>query len=109
MSLKTRRTRPGIDSCRPPQRDVCYRPRLCENACAVLKSALLRKFASVWLISSPNQNDLEDFCGFVGLASADEFRVVTRSHVLAWRAQLEHRGLAGATIRRKIGRAGQHV
>lgn len=48
------------------------------------------------------QNDLEDFCGFVGLASADEFRVVTRSHVLAWRAQLEHRGLAGATIRRKL-------
>lgn len=29
------------------------------------------------------QNDLEDFCGFVGLVSADEFRVVTRSHVLA--------------------------
>ncbi|RZI60482.1 MAG: integrase, partial [Pseudomonas sp.] len=48
------------------------------------------------------QNDLEDFCSFVGLASADEFRVVTRSHVLAWRAQLEHRGLAGATIRRKL-------
>ncbi|KPX28236.1 Site-specific tyrosine integrase/recombinase [Pseudomonas coronafaciens pv. garcae] len=48
------------------------------------------------------QNDLEDFCGFVGLASADEFRVVTRSHVLAWRAQLEHRGLAGTTIRRKL-------
>lgn len=48
------------------------------------------------------QNDLEDFCGFVGLASADEFRIVTRSHVLAWRAQLEHRGLAGATIRRKL-------
>jgi site-specific recombinase XerC len=48
------------------------------------------------------QNDLEDFCGFVGLASADEFRVVTRSHVLAWRADLETRGLAGATIRRKL-------
>ncbi|WP_117140668.1 tyrosine-type recombinase/integrase [Pseudomonas amygdali] len=48
------------------------------------------------------QNDLEDFCRFVGLASADEFRVVTRSHVLAWRADLEHRGLAGATIRRKL-------
>ncbi len=27
------------------------------------------------------KNDLEDFCGFVGLASADEFRVVNRSHV----------------------------
>ncbi|KPX77010.1 hypothetical protein ALO84_200040 [Pseudomonas syringae pv. maculicola] len=48
------------------------------------------------------KNDLGDFCGFVGLASTDEFRVVTRSHVLAWRAQLEHRGLAGATIPRKL-------
>lgn len=48
------------------------------------------------------QGDLEDFCGFVGLATADEFRVVTRAHVLAWRADLERRGLAGATIRRKL-------
>ncbi|MFP3852383.1 tyrosine-type recombinase/integrase [Pseudomonas sp. W5-01] len=48
------------------------------------------------------QNDLEDFCSFVGLTAADEFRAVTRSHVLAWRAQLEIRGLAGATIRRKL-------
>lgn len=48
------------------------------------------------------QNDLEDFCSFVGLTGADEFRVVTRAHVLAWRAQLETRGLAGATIRRKL-------
>lgn len=48
------------------------------------------------------QNDLEDFCSFVGLATADEFRLVTRSHVIAWRAQLEQRSLAGATIRRKL-------
>jgi len=48
------------------------------------------------------QNDLDDFCGFVGLAGAEEFRAVTRAHVLAWRAQLEQRGLAGATIRRKL-------
>lgn len=48
------------------------------------------------------QNDLEDFCSFVGLTGADEFRPVTRAHVLAWRAQLEARGLAGATIRRKL-------
>ena len=46
--------------------------------------------------------DLDDFCAFVGLAGADEFRVVTRAHVLAWRADLEQRGLAGATIRRKL-------
>jgi site-specific recombinase XerD len=48
------------------------------------------------------QGDLEDFCHFVGLATADEFRSVTRAHVLAWRADLERRGLAGATIRRKL-------
>lgn len=48
------------------------------------------------------QNDLEDFCSFVGLTGADEFRAVTRAHVLTWRAQLETRGLSGATIRRKL-------
>src|SRR5471032_1213766 len=48
------------------------------------------------------QNNLEDFCSFVGLTGAEEFRAVTRAHVLAWRAQLEGRGLAGATIRRKL-------
>ncbi|WP_339496726.1 tyrosine-type recombinase/integrase [Pseudomonas sp. EA_15y_Pfl1_P101] len=48
------------------------------------------------------QNDLADFCGFVGLTGAEEFRAVTRAHVLAWRAQLEDRDLAGATIRRKL-------
>lgn len=48
------------------------------------------------------QIDLDDFCGFVGLTGAEEFRVVTRAHVLAWRADLETRGLAGATIRRKL-------
>lgn len=48
------------------------------------------------------QIDLADFCSFVGLSAAEEFRAVTRAHVLAWRAQLEQRGLAGATIRRKL-------
>ena len=48
------------------------------------------------------QNDLQDFCSFVGLSAAEEFRAVTRAHVLAWRTELEHRGLAGATIRRKL-------
>ncbi|MHC8347693.1 tyrosine-type recombinase/integrase [Pseudomonas sp. RT6P73] len=48
------------------------------------------------------QIDLADFCSFVGLIGADEFRSVTRAHVLAWRAQLETRRLAGATIRRKL-------
>ena len=29
------------------------------------------------------QNDLEDFCSFIGLTGAEEFRAVTRGHVLA--------------------------
>ncbi len=48
------------------------------------------------------QGDIEDFCGFLGIQSPEQFRVVTRAHVLAWRGQLEQRGLSGATIRRKL-------
>nr|WP_260412810.1 tyrosine-type recombinase/integrase [Pseudomonas cichorii] len=48
------------------------------------------------------KHDLTDFCTFVGLAGPEEFDRVTRAHVLAWRAALEHRQLAGATIRRKL-------
>lgn len=48
------------------------------------------------------QGDIEDFSGFLGITAPDQFRAVTRAHVLAWRRQLEQRGLAGATIRRKL-------
>lgn len=48
------------------------------------------------------QGDLEDFRTFLGIQAPDQFRAVTRAHVLAWRAQLEQRGLSGATIRRKL-------
>ncbi|MBI6561839.1 integrase [Pseudomonas syringae] len=48
------------------------------------------------------QADLRDFCSFVGLAGAEEFRIVNRAHVLAWRAQMELRALSGSTIRRKL-------
>lgn len=40
------------------------------------------------------QGDLQNFCGFVGLTMAEEFRSLNRAHVLAWRAELERRGLA---------------
>ncbi len=46
--------------------------------------------------------DLADFLSFTGLASADEIRLVTRAHVIAWRKALEERELSGATIRRKL-------
>ncbi|MHC8297680.1 tyrosine-type recombinase/integrase [Pseudomonas sp. LB3P58] len=48
------------------------------------------------------QSDIEDFCGFIGLHTPEQFREVTRAHVLAWRGQFEQRGLSGATQRRKL-------
>ena len=48
------------------------------------------------------QIDLRDFMSFVGIRAPDEFRIVTRSHVLAWRKVVETRGAAPATIRRKL-------
>ena len=65
--------------------------------------------AATWFANLDNprtrrayQGDIEDFCSFLGIQSPDQFRVVTRAHVLAWRGQLEQRGLSGATIRRKL-------
>ena len=48
------------------------------------------------------QNDLCEFMHFVGIRQAEEFRIVTRSHVIAWRKTLEERQLASSTIRRKL-------
>src|SRR5471032_2107808 len=46
--------------------------------------------------------DLQDFMSFAGIARPEDFRIVTRTHVLAWRKTLEDRALSGATIRRKL-------
>lgn len=46
--------------------------------------------------------DLNDFMSFVGLSQVEDLRSITRAHVLAWRAELEHRSLAKSTIRRKL-------
>ena len=43
------------------------------------------------------ESDIRAFMAFVGVAQPEEFRAVTRGHVLAWRADLEKRGLAGST------------
>ena len=40
--------------------------------------------------------------GFAGLHRPEEFREVTRAHVIAWRDQLVQQGLANDTIRRKL-------
>lgn len=46
--------------------------------------------------------DLNDFMAFVGLDQVEDLRLITRAHVLAWRAELESRSLAKSTIRRKL-------
>lgn len=46
--------------------------------------------------------DVEDFMRFVGIVRPEEFRIVTRSHIIAWRKSLESRSLAPASIRRKL-------
>ena len=48
------------------------------------------------------QNDIGAFMRFTGIVQPEEFRAVTRAHILAWRAALESQSLAGSTIRRKL-------
>jgi integrase/recombinase XerD len=58
-------------------------------------------------IENPNtrrayQNDVKDFRLFAGIERPEEFRTVKRAHLIAWRKQLEARGLEGSSIRRKL-------
>ncbi len=39
---------------------------------------------------------------FVGVTGPDEFRKLTRAHVIAWGKQLEARALSPASVRRKL-------
>lgn len=48
------------------------------------------------------QLDVKDFTAFVGIARPEDFRRVTRAHLIAWRQDLENRSLAPSTIRRKL-------
>lgn len=55
-------------------------------------------------IQNPNtrrayQNDLRHFMRFAGIVRPEEFRAVTRAHVIAWRKELH---LSPASIRRKL-------
>ena len=58
-------------------------------------------------LTNPNsrrayQNAVRDFTRFAGIARPEEFRIVTRAHVIAWRDELARRGLGGATIRHRL-------
>jgi integrase/recombinase XerD len=48
------------------------------------------------------QQDITAFQAFAGLQRPEQFRDVTRAHVIAWRQQLARQGLANDTIRRKL-------
>src|SRR5271170_386444 len=48
------------------------------------------------------ENAIRDFMRFTGIARPEEFRTVTRAHIIAWRDDLVRRGLRGSTIRHRL-------
>src|SRR5690242_19822676 len=48
------------------------------------------------------RNDVSAFMRFVGIHRPEEFRTVTRAHVIAWKKALNARKLAPASVRRKL-------
>ena len=48
------------------------------------------------------ENAVKDFMRFTGIVRPEEFRTVTRAHVIAWRDELVRRGLGGSTIRHRL-------
>jgi integrase/recombinase XerD len=48
------------------------------------------------------QNAVRDFMRFIGIRKPEEFRAVTRAHIIAWRDDLVQRGLGGPTIRHRL-------
>src|SRR5580692_7312042 len=48
------------------------------------------------------ENAVKDFMRFAGIFRPEEFRTVTRAHLIAWRDELRRRGLGGSTIRHRL-------
>ncbi len=48
------------------------------------------------------ENAIRDFMRFIGIAKPEEFRTVTRAHVIAWRDDLARRELGGSTVRHRL-------
>jgi len=48
------------------------------------------------------ENAVRDFMRFTGILRPEEFRTVTRAHIIAWRDDLVRRGLGGSTIRHRL-------
>jgi integrase/recombinase XerD len=48
------------------------------------------------------ENAVRDFMRFTGIVRPEEFRTVTRAHIIAWRDDLIRRRLGGSTIRHRL-------
>ena len=48
------------------------------------------------------ENALKDFMNFTGIQNPEEFRIVTRAHVIAWRDDLLSRSLSSMSIRHRL-------
>jgi site-specific recombinase XerD len=48
------------------------------------------------------RNAIQDFTRFTGILRPEEFRTVTRAHIIAWRDLLTARGLDGSTVRHRL-------
>src|SRR6266851_7205612 len=83
-------------------------------ACRTLTPAQFETLADVppeieWFANLTNANtrrayrqDIEDFMAFAGLRRPEQFRDITRAHVIAWRDQLIEQELTNDTVRRKL-------
>lgn len=80
----------------------------------LLTSAEFHKLADVppeveWFANLTNpstrrayENAVRDFMRFARVARPEEFRIVTRAHVIAWRDELVRRELGGSTVRHRL-------
>src|ERR1700731_2947342 len=48
------------------------------------------------------ENAIRDFMRFTGIQRPEEFHIVPRAHIIAWRDELARRGLGGSTIRHRL-------
>ena len=84
------------------------------NGERLLTAAQFQRLADIppeleWLANIRNprtrkayKQDIADFSRFVGIERPEEFRTVTRAHVIAWRDDLERRPVSPSTLRRKL-------
>ncbi len=90
------------------------RPAIIPETSRILTAAQFQSLAEVppeveWFANIENANtrrayrsDVNEFMAFAGIVNAEEFRLVKRAHLIAWRKELESRSLEAATIRRKL-------